>query len=106
MSNFFLQWQNTPSPLNYESGKVTFRSPSEIHVDMSGALDSVLDGLLDRARAEGFSDCEELIAQWLESRADDEGRMLGSGFRRNRSSALREAALAIRLGQHRREVES
>jgi len=68
----------------------------------------------DPARAEGFSDCEELIAQWLEKQAceadrhtaDPETMLMESCILRARARVLREAALAIRLGQHRREVES
>lgn len=72
----------------------------------------------DHARAEGFSDCEELIAQWLESKADESDQLADSTdtdtgimnmerpILRARARTLREAALAIRLGQHRREVES
>jgi len=69
--------------------------------------------LLDSARAEGFSDCEELIAQMLETKAEEEREKAGSRltaegehFRHMvRCRALMEAALAVRLGQHRREVE-
>jgi len=72
------------------------------------------DEWLDPARAEGFSDCEELIARMLEGMADleeckaqeHEARVVWCELHHARSKALREAALAIRLGQHRREVES
>jgi hypothetical protein len=59
----------------------------------------------------GFADCEELIASMLERLAnEEEGKIVGWSpemqARQTRAQVLREAALAVRLGQHRREVET
>lgn len=101
MSNFYLQWQNTPS------------MPDEVHVDATGILEEVCSGKTEAARGEGFADCEELVASMLERMADaeeEQGLGLVGGVtlpthHTTRSRVLREAALAVRLGQHRREVE-
>lgn len=60
-------------------------------------------------RAEGFDDAEALIAEWLEQRADIEALKVNAPqnvFRVRlldaRVNVLREAALAVRLGQCRR----
>jgi hypothetical protein len=61
----------------------------------------------------GFADCEELIASMLERYAEEADHkaksivLQGSGRDFEvRAMVLREAALAVRLGQHRREVEA
>lgn len=100
--SFYLQVQGAPS------------MPDEVHVDFSGPLPEELASVLakfvkfaelkkiDEARSEGFADCEKLIAQWLESKAAIEERGESDS---KVMLTLRSAALAIRLGQYRREVE-
>lgn len=100
MSNFYLQLQNTPS------------MPDEVHVDATGILKKVCSGEIEAARVEGFTDCEELVASMLERMAAREesaatsGKAVDFSRHRIRAQVLAEAALAVCLGQHRREVES
>ena len=53
----------------------------------------------ERARLQGFQDCEDLVVAWLERKAGAQGTFLFSD--RQIAVALRSAALAIKLGQHR-----
>lgn len=58
---------------------------------------------VEDARLEGFADCEELVAAMLERMADAGENIQGwkPEARDLRARTLREAALAVRLGQHR-----
>jgi hypothetical protein len=75
-SNFYLQSMNAPS----------MGLDEVIHVSR----------IVDDLRAEGFADCEELVAGMLERMAERVGEADPAG-----RSLLLSAALAVRLGQHR-----
>jgi hypothetical protein len=73
-------------------------------------MPSLTTGIEIDARLEGFADAEELIAGMLERMAaSEEAKMQGWSpevqARGHRAGTLREAALAVRLGQHRDEPE-
>lgn len=96
-------------------GKIEFLSKEPLTEDLGKALTKFHHlterQVIENARAEGFVDCEELIASMLERMSDEEflkGVAEDCQYPREfgaRSRSLREAALAVRLGQYRREVE-
>jgi len=61
---------------------------------------------LDAVTAQAFEDCEKMVVAMLEAMAEqEEGKAFGTlGFREARARALREAALAVSLGQHRMDL--
>jgi len=65
-------------------------SAARLHTQQTAARDAFLD-----VRAEGFRDCEELIAHMVE------GMMTKPGLAREEIAILAGVALAIRVGQHR-----
>lgn len=71
-----------------------------------GDMNALSVSVMERAMLEGFLDCEELIASMLERLAADERRraFLDSNTKHmDRAAALTEAALAVRMGQHRKD---
>lgn len=73
-------------------------------------INRLADACVERLILRGFNDCEALIIEMLEKRADTELDSIERWtiesqvlLRKERAKVLRETALAIRLGQHRRQ---